>query len=72
MSVLRGSNTRFLLGGRDALYQQRLNRLHHDGIANVPDSMWAGTKAGVKHMRTFGSKVLVKRGDYRPTKVNRH
>lgn len=48
------------------------NRLYHEGVKGVPYNLWTGRRANVKHIRTFGSRVLVKRSGPRPTKGDPH
>ena len=48
------------------------NRLHNAGVDNIPYTLWTGKRADVKHLRTFGAHVSVKRSGNRPTKTDPH
>lgn len=48
------------------------NRLYHETIEDVPYNAWTGKRANIKHMRAFGSRVIVKKSGPRPTKGDPH
>lgn len=48
------------------------NRLYHGSVTDVPYNLWTGKRADIRHLRAFGSKVIVKRSGQRPTNGNPH
>ena len=49
-----------------------LNRTYHIAIKRTPYEAWGGHKPDLKHMRTFGILVTVKKQGNRPSKGHPH
>ena len=47
-------------------------RLYHSGVQDVPYTLWTGRRADLKHLRTFGAHVSVRRSGARHTKTDPH
>ena len=46
--------------------------MYHAGIENIPHTVWTGHRANLRHLRTFGAHVSVRRSGNRPTKTDPH
>jgi hypothetical protein len=48
------------------------NRTYHSSIRKTPHEAWTGKVPDLRHIRTFGSSVTVKKPGHRPTKNDPH
>jgi hypothetical protein len=39
------------------------NRLYHSGVNGIPYTLWTGKRANLKHLRTFGAHMTVRRSE---------
>ena len=49
-----------------------LNQTYHTATKQTPYEAWGGNKPDLKHMRTFGTPVTVKKPGHRPSKGHPH